>query len=128
MPSPTQLASFALLAGATLLAGAALAAEPARPTGARGGFEIVEALEASPVGVVGRIDQVRAIDAHGYAASIWVEAGLGAASARIEPGTPIEIAWEELAQDRPPRFAEMDRVEPGESVVLRTVAEVANEN
>lgn len=72
--------------------------------------QLIDAIETSRLVVVGRIGQVRKIDAHGYAAKIWAEGGLGVGAEELEAGTSFQIAWEELSSGRPVRFAENDRV------------------
>jgi hypothetical protein len=67
-------------------------------------------MESRAITVVGRIDEVRQLQAQGYSARIWVERVLGAASAKYEEGAPLRLAWEELAPSRPPRFGESERV------------------
>jgi hypothetical protein len=71
---------------------------------------MIDALETSRRVAVGRIGQVRKLDLHGYSGSIWAEAILGPAGDDFEPGTPTLLGWEELSLQRPPRFANHDRL------------------
>ncbi len=102
------------------LAQVASAGEPA--PAARG---LVEAMEADALTVVGRINEVQRLDAHGYSARIWVERVVGARAGDFDEGTPLRFAWEELASGRPPRFDESGRalvvLEPlGSASIWRT--------
>lgn len=87
--------------------GAAAAAEPPAPRPAAEGTALIEALEASPLGVVGTIEGCSALDARGWRASVAVESALVGSA---EAGQRVVIAWEELVGSRPPRFANGDRV------------------
>ncbi|MDJ0869444.1 MAG: HEAT repeat domain-containing protein [Myxococcota bacterium] len=58
--------------------------------------------------VVGRIDRPARIDLHGWAANLRVERELAPPDATAL--APTRIAWEELAEGRPARFAQDERV------------------
>ena len=94
-----------LALGLLLLAGAAAGETPAAPPAAEG-TELIEALEAAPLAVVGTIAARTGLDERGWRANVAVESVL-----KGEVGAePLAIAWEELASARPPRFANGDRV------------------
>lgn len=91
--------------GLLLLAGAAAGETPA-PAPAAESTELIEALEAAPLAVVGTIAARTGLDERGWRANVAVESVL-----KGEVGAePLAIAWEELASARPPRFANGDRV------------------
>ena len=92
--------------GLALLGGAALA-EPSQPGPAAEGTALIEALEASPLGVAGTIEDPRALDARSWRATVVVESVL---TGPVEPGQRVVIAWEELVGSRPPRFVSGQRV------------------
>ena len=96
-------ALLAIAVAAVPVHGAADVAAP-RAAGARG---IVAALERSRASAVGRVEQVRALDVHGFAAALVVETPL---TGGLERGQIVELAWEELARGRAPRFSENDRI------------------
>lgn len=85
-------------------------APPPGPAPARGGVRLLEAMEAGGPVLVGRVDEIERLDAHGYSAWIHVERALGAEEGATEPGTAVRLAWEELATGRPARFAHSERV------------------
>ena len=61
--------------------------------------------------VAARIDSVAKIDRHGWRATLAVERDLLATAASDAPVTEVlAIGWEELAEGRPPRFSDGDRV------------------
>jgi len=88
-----------------LALGAAVPAGAAGP--AAGGPPLLESAESTPLVVVGVVRAPERIDLHGRAAWLEIERTLAGARA---PGERVRIAWEELAQGRPDRFAEGDRV------------------
>jgi HEAT repeats len=92
--------------GVALLAGAA-AGEPAAVPPAAESTALVEALERAPWALAGTIEGRTALDASGWRARLVVETVLLGAA---EPGERVVIAWEELASERPVRFANGDRV------------------
>ena len=96
-------------AALALLAGAPASAEDAPGARAAGGVRIVEAAEAAPATVVGSVGEVRALDRHGRAARLEVSRSL---RGPLERGDEVEVAWEELAAARAPRF------EPGERILV----------
>jgi hypothetical protein len=91
---------------ATLLL-ALVAASDARGPRSAGGVRLVEALETGPAAVVGVVAAPHAIDAHGHSAMLQVESSL---AGPLPAGSSVQIAWEELAASRAPRFAEGERV------------------
>jgi hypothetical protein len=88
----------ALLLGAAAARAAERAAE---------GRDFLAAAGAASHVVVGTSSQIRRIDVHGFDASLAVERSLAGS---LAPGANARIAWEELAQARPPRFAEGERI------------------
>jgi hypothetical protein len=97
--------AFAL---ACVIAGAVAAqTAPAGLPPAAGGRDLVEALEAAPLAVVGTIESQRSLDARGWRAQLVVETVL---SGTAPPLPRLDIAWEELVAARPPRFAAGDHV------------------
>lgn len=74
---------------------------------APGGAPLLEACEHATLVAVGRIVRPVRLDVHGRAAGLAVERVLSGAGAA---GETIRIAWEELAQMRPDRFTDGDRV------------------
>ena len=97
----------ALLATALLLCGGAGLAEPKPPGPAAEGTALIEALEGSPLGVVGVVEEPRALDAKSWRASVAVDTALGGG---VPAGQRVVIAWEELVASRPPRFTAGERV------------------
>ncbi len=89
------------------LLGGPAAAEPLALQPAAEGTALIEALEASPLGLVGTIEARSALDTRSWRVTFVVESVLVGA---VEPGQRLVIAWEELAPSRPPRFANGDRV------------------
>lgn len=81
-----------------------------RAAGAPGGRGLLEAIESLTLTVVGRIEEVKRLDTHGYAARIRVERGVGPQHREGIEGESLRLAFEELAGGRPPRFASGDRV------------------
>jgi hypothetical protein len=103
-----------MLCVAVLLAGSAGAAAPGDPAAAppsarraSGGRALVAAAEGAQSTLLGRVGEVRRLDAHGFAAPLAVERVLAGA---LAPGAATTVAWEELAPSRPVRFAAGDRV------------------
>jgi hypothetical protein len=90
-----------------LAAAAASSSGRADVVPAQEGLRLVEALEAAPLAVVGQVGERRAVDRHGWRASLAVESVL---AGDAKPGQLVPIAWEELASSRPPRFADGERV------------------
>lgn len=89
---------------------AARSAEPPRAEGAPGGHGLLDAMESRSLTVVGRIDEVRRLDRHGFAARVWIERVVGPHPRELAEGEPLRLAWEELATGRAPRFASPERV------------------
>jgi HEAT repeat protein len=67
----------------------------------------LRALVAGNKIAVVRVERIARIDRHGYRAQVRVER---AVHGTVAPGTSLEIAWEELAQGRAPRFARGEEV------------------
>lgn len=88
------------LVAAVLWAGAS-GASAARAQG------LFDALERSPLSVVGRVVAVRALDAQAHALDLEVESVL---VGPLAPGERVALAWEELSPVRAPRFASGDRL------------------
>jgi len=86
--------------------GAAAASETTR---ARGGVQLVLALERAPVSVVANVEKVRELAGSGRSATLQVESSIVGETAS---GDRLGIAWEELAASRAPRF------QPGERVLV----------
>ncbi len=110
----SALGATRVLAGAFLLAAlgavGACQREAAPAVRARGDAGLLlSTLPAATALVEARVERVARIDRHGYRASARVQRSL---KGPFEPGTPLEIAWEELAVERAPRFAS------GETVVV----------
>ncbi len=95
--------------GAALALAAALGpAVPvaADPPPAAGGAALVRAAEAGGLVVVGTVRGTRAVDLHGWTATIDVERSVVGPAA---PGDSIGVAWEERARSRPPRLPDGGR-------------------
>jgi len=109
----SALFAFTAALGLAFAAGPvpARAAEPAAGGAtappAAGGPALVPAAAAARAVVVGVLEPVRALDRAGRAAELRVERALSGESAA---DARITIAWEELAESRPNRFAAGDRV------------------
>jgi len=101
--SGRRLARGLALAGALALgAPSARAAMPAA-----GGAPLLAASEQATLVAVGTVRGPERVDLHGRAAWLEVETVLSGTSA---PGARVRFAWEELAQARPDRFVEGDRI------------------
>ncbi len=85
-----------------------LLAAPASPAPPRAsdGTRLLEAAETSGSAVVGRVGAPRALDGSGWLAPLRIETVLLGPTV----GESIELAWEELAASRAPRFREAERV------------------
>lgn len=93
-----------------LLHGAAALADPSPPP-ARGGDALFEHMEASPAVVIATVEERSALDSRSFLAVVRVESQLAnAAGPAAKPAKRVQIAWEELARQRPPRFTEGDRL------------------
>lgn len=98
---------LALAAIWLLLATTARAAEPPLVPPAQEGVRLLQALETTPLAVIGRVGECAAIDLHGWRAALVVESALvGEAKA----GETLTIAWEELSGARPERFVTGERL------------------
>ena len=64
-------------------------------------------MEEAPLAVVGELSESKALDLHGWRATLQVESAL---VGDAQPGQTLAIAWEELSAARPPRFSGGDRV------------------
>jgi len=96
------------LGHALALALALAVAAPARAVApAAGGPPLLESAEHATLVAVGVVRAPERVDLHGRAAWLEIERGLAGAGAR---GERVRVAWEELAQARPDRFAEGDRI------------------
>jgi hypothetical protein len=100
--APSITAFVLLLAVAAASAGKRAEVPPALE-----GTRLVEALESAPLAVVGQVGERAALDRHGWRATLAVESAL---VGDAKGGQLVPIAWEELASERPPRFADGDRV------------------
>lgn len=96
-------ALWVAVAAALLGSSGGALASPPKP----GGAPLVAAIETTPLVVLGTIDGVTRLDAHGYAADLTVERAL---RGEVEPGSELTIAWEELAKGRETRLANADRI------------------
>jgi HEAT repeat protein len=100
-------------------------AEEAR---ARGGVQLVFAMERAPVTVVAKVEKVRELAGSGRSATLRVESPV---VGEFTPGDRLGIAWEELAASRAPRFQTGDRVLvaleplPGASVWLARIPDAS---
>ncbi len=74
---------------------------------AAGGRDLLISSVLAPATVAGKIERVARIDQHGYRARIRVERSL---RGPFKEGDIVEVAWEELAKGRQPRFSDGERV------------------
>jgi hypothetical protein len=94
----------ACAAAALALAAAPALAEKPR---ARGGAQLVLAMEQAPATVVAEVSNTRELTGSGRAATLRVESSV---VGEIAHGAGLTIAWEELAASRASRFRAGDRV------------------
>lgn len=94
-----------LVAALVVLFGTAGAADAAAR--AKGGEQLLEAMEASPETLVGNVVSVRKLDRFGFAATLEVEQAL---RGDYHATQKLDLVWEELAPSRAPRFAQGDRI------------------
>lgn len=95
-------ALYSLLACLTLLI-----ARGAGAVRAEGGEDLIRAMESAPATVVAGVLETRQLDATSYAGRLRVESPL---VGQVSPGAELQIAWEELAPSRSPRFARGERL------------------
>ncbi|HVP28283.1 MAG TPA: HEAT repeat domain-containing protein [Myxococcota bacterium] len=110
MRSPTARGGRRLhrgLALALALVGAGLAARARAADPAAGGPPLLEAAERATLTAVGIVHEPERVDLQGRAAWLEVESVVAGEGT---PGRRVRFAWEELAQGRPDRFAEGERV------------------
>lgn len=74
---------------------------------AAGGVKLFEALERAPLAVVAHVRAPRRLDGESFVAELEISLVL---RGRMAHGTVVPVAWEELAHERPTRFAAGDRV------------------
>lgn len=74
---------------------------------AASGSGLLAAAERSPLVVAGRVGPTRRLDRHGFAADLVIDDVI---SGRIQLGTRLLVAWEELGSNPPERLAEGERV------------------
>lgn len=103
---------LAVALGGLAGAGVRPAVAQARPAAAdapsaAGGVRLIEAAETAPATVVAVVVERHGLDARSYAARLEVEVSL---RGPVAPGDEVQVAWEELAPSRVPRFAEGDVV------------------
>lgn len=90
---------------------AAAASAQSTPTPAPGGAAVLRGSESAKRVVAARVGSVEKIDRHGWRATLEVERDLLATTGAEAPAAAtLAIGWEELADDRPARFASGDRI------------------
>lgn len=101
--------AWALAALVFVTAGAPVASAKRETPRAVGGAALLRGAETARRTVVARVGAVEPIDAQGRRASLAIERDLADPSGASAPET-VAIGWEELAQGRPSRFAEGERI------------------
>jgi len=97
-----KLPALILAVVAGVAPGRAGAAEPAT-----GGVGVLSSAVTAKAVVIGRFSQPTRLDLHGRAAELRVDQTL---RGHLQAGATLRVAWEELSQARPDRFADGQRV------------------
>lgn len=98
-----RLALLALAAGLLLAPLPAIAAAPR----AAGGVRLLDAMDQAPATLVAKVSEPSRLGPHAYKATLIVETPL---RGKLETGTRVTVAWEELAASRDTRFKHGERI------------------